>query len=69
MQKQYFLVVRDEIATSKVKTDETLKALDCYYQSPEFLSDRTQESLNAVIEKYQQDFKHFINWTAELVEV
>ena len=69
MLKKYVLVIRDEISTSKPKTDETLKMLDCYYESPIFNAEGTQEDLNAAIEKYQQDFKHFKNWSAELVEV
>ena len=69
MLKKYILVVRDNISTPKPKTDETLKTLDCYYQSSEFTSDGTQEHLNAAIDEHQHNFKHFIDWTAELVEV
>ena len=53
MQKQYILVVRDTISTIKPNTDETLKVLDCYYESPTFYAEGTQEELNATIDKYQ----------------
>lgn len=69
MQKQYILVVRDTIFTSKPNTDETLKVLDCYYKSPVFYAEGTQEDLNSAIYKYQINFENFKNWTAELVEV
>ena len=69
MAKKYILVVRDKIHTNKPNTDGTLKTLDCYYESPVFNAEGTQEDLNAAINKYQQEFKHFINWSAELIEV
>ena len=67
--KKYVLIVRDNISTTSPQTDETLNILDCYYKSPEFLSDGTQDSLNAAIDKYQSNFNHFKKWSAELVEV
>ena len=68
MKKSYILVVRDKISTSKANTDETLKNLNCYYESPVFYAEGTQEDLDAAIDRYQQDFKHFKSWNAELVE-
>lgn len=69
MLKNYTLVVRDEISTNKPITDETLKALDCYFESPVFEAEGTEEELNIAIEKYKQNFEHFKNWSAELVSV
>ena len=69
MTRKYALVVRDEIYTSRPKTDETLKRLDCYYESPVFSANGTEKDLNAAIEKYRSEFARFIDWTAELVEV
>ena len=69
MTKKYVLVVRDKIITPKPNTDETLKRLDCYYQSPEFTLDVNSASVEEIIEKYRHHFSHFRDWSAELVEV
>lgn len=70
MTKKYVLVVRDKIITlTKPNTDETLKRLDCHYQSPEFTLDVNSASAEKVIEKYRHHFSHFRDWNAELVEV
>lgn len=69
MTKQYILIVRNKISTSKPKTDETLKQLNSYYQSPIFTVENNLTALDSAIEKYHEHFKHFIDWNAELVEV
>ena len=70
MTKKYVLVVRDKIITlTKPNTDDTLKRLDCHYQSPEFTLDVNFASIEDVIEKYQHHFSYFLDWSAELVEV
>ena len=69
MLKKYILVARNKICTSKPQTDETLKTLDCYYESPMFYAEVTREDLNNSIDKYRQNFKDFKNWNAELVEL
>lgn len=69
MFKKYVLIVRDNIYTSKPRTDETLKTLNCYYESPMFYAEGTREDLNNAIDKYRQNFKDFKNWNAELVEL
>ena len=69
MIKQYILIVRDKIITPKPNTDETLKQLNCYYQSPVFTAEENLTTIDFAIEKYHEHFKHFIDWSAELVEV
>ena len=69
MQKQYVLVVHDEILTNRPLTDEVLKNLDCYYESPVFFSNETWQSMDKAIDKFYHHFKHFIKWSAKLVEV
>ena len=69
MTKKYVLVVRDKIITFKPKTDETLKFFDCYYQSPAFTLDVNSAPIDYVIDKFQHNFRHFLDWNAELVEV
>jgi hypothetical protein len=68
MKTKYILIVRDEISTNKPITDETLKALDCYFESPVFDAEGTENDLNIAIEKYKRNFEHFKNWSAELVK-
>lgn len=51
MLKNYTLVVCDEISTNKPITDETLKALDCYFESPVFEAEGTEDDFNIAIEK------------------
>lgn len=68
MQK-YMLIVRDKIITPHPCADEDLKRLDCYYESPIFFSDGTIASFQAAIERYYKHFKHFFDWSAELVAV
>lgn len=69
MSRKYILVVRDAISTRKACTDNDLKCLDCYYESPEFLWDGTFASLNALIDRFYENFRHFRSWRAELVAV
>lgn len=68
MLKQYILVVCDEIVTFEHKTNEALKVLDCYYESPVFISDGTWQSIDKAIDIFYDNFKDFINWSAKLVE-
>ena len=67
--KRYILVVRDELYPLRRKTDEGLKMLDCYYQSPIFESDGSLTDLDKKIDYFQPDFSHFIHWTAEIIAV
>ena len=69
MEKKYIIIARDKICTPNPDTDDTLRALDCYYQSPVFLSDGTEKSLEAALDKYQAYFEHFKYPTIEFVEV
>ena len=69
MQKLYILVVRDKISTSEPNKDNTLKNLECYYESPTFISDGTWQSIDKAIDKFYHHFKHFINWTVTSVEI
>ena len=68
MQK-YMLVVRDKIILPRPCTDEDLKCLDCYYESPVFSANGSISSFQDAIERYYTHFKHFFDWTAELVAV
>ena len=69
MLKKYVIVVRDEIITNKPSTDETFRTLDCYYESPIFYAEGTWQSLDKALDQFYHYFKHFISWSAQLVEV
>ena len=69
MQKQYVLVVHDEILTNRPLTDEVLKNLDCYYESPIFYAEGTWQSFDKALDRFYHHFKLFIGWPAELIEV
>ena len=69
MLKKYVLVVRDRIITNKPNTDETLRTLGCYYKSPVFYADGTWQSLDKALNQFHHHFKHFIGWSAEMIEV
>lgn len=64
MKKRYRLIVRDKICTG---TD--LECLNCIYRSPIFLWGGTLDALDAIIDSYQEQFSHFIDWTAIVTEV
>ena len=69
MLKKYVIIVRGKIGTKKPKSDETHQRLNCYYKSPVFLADGTWQSFDKALDSYYHHFKHFIGWSAELVEV
>lgn len=69
MLKKYVLIVRDRIILRKLCTDEALACLDCYYKSPAFLWDGTLSSLDTIIDRFQEHFSHFYDWTADVVDV
>lgn len=69
MLKKYVVVVREKIGTIKPDTDEMLRNLDCYYESPIFYAEGTWQSLDKALDRFYHHFKHFIRWSAELVEV
>ena len=69
MLKKYVLIVRDKITISKPNTYETYKRMDCYYESPMFYADGTLQSFDKAFDYFCHEFKHFIDWSAELIEV
>ena len=68
MQPCYF-IVRDKISLGRPVTDNDLKALDCYYESPVFYWDDSPESLQAILKDLEPTFSHFFDWSSELVVV
>ena len=69
MNQKYIIVVRDRICLFNSATDSTLKAYRCYYKTPVFSWDGTLASADAIIDKYQPQFDHMIDWLATFVPV
>lgn len=69
MNQKYIIVVRDRICLFNSATDSMLKAYRCYYKTPVFSWDGTLASADAIIDKYQPQFDHMIDWTASFVPV
>jgi hypothetical protein len=69
MLKKYVIVVRDKISIGKQNTDEALINLNCYYKSPVFFADGTWQSFDKALDEFYHHFKHFIGWSAEMIEV
>lgn len=67
--KLCFFIVRDKISLGRPVTDNDLRALDCYYESPVFSWDGSLKSLQASLEYFEPKFSHFFDWCAELVVV
>lgn len=69
VKKQYKLIVRNNICIPRPHTDDDLKCLDSFYQSPVFLWDGSFASLDVLINDYQVNFSHFLDWSANVVPV
>lgn len=67
--KLYYFIVRDKISLWRPVTDNDLKALDCYYESPVFSWDGSLKSLQAILKDLEPNFSNFFDWCAELVVV
>ena len=67
IQNQFRLIVRDRICMSRQQTDDDLKTMNCFYESPVFSWDGSLSSLDTIIDVLQKDFNHFIDWTATVV--
>lgn len=68
-QNQFRLIVRDRICIPGQQTVNDLKCLDSFYQSPVFSWDGSLSSLDCIIDGFQKDFSHFVDWTATVVPV
>jgi hypothetical protein len=69
MLKKYIMIVRDEIRMPSPRNDEILETFGCYYKSPVFLADGSLASFDREIDKLYERFRHFLKWTAEIIEV
>ena len=69
MSRKYTLIVRDKICMLSPATDSVLEVYKCYYKSPTFWWDGSLAEINAIIDGHQESFRHFIDWTAEVVPV
>ena len=67
--KECILIVRNNICIPRPHTDNDLKYLDSFYQSPIFLWDSSFTSLDAIINDYQVNFSHFLDWSATVIPV
>jgi hypothetical protein len=68
VKKHYKLIVRNNICIPRPYADN-LKYLDSFYQSPAFLWDGSFASLDVIINDYQVNFSHFLDWSANVVPV
>lgn len=64
---QFCLIVRDRISLPKQQTDDDLKCMNCYYVSPVFSWNGSLSSLDAILDSFQKDFRHFFDWTATVI--
>ena len=60
-------IIRDKIVLGRPCTDDDLKALDCYYESPMFYWDGSTKSLQAILDNLSPHFSRFIDLNIELI--
>ncbi len=65
--KMCHFIIRDKISLGRPCTDDDLKALDCYYESPVFPWDGSSTSLDNIFDNISPHFRHFIDLSAELI--
>ena len=52
--KNYYIIVRSQINMGRPVTDQDLRAMDCYYESPVFQANPNKEIVEIVEEAYMQ---------------
>ncbi len=65
--KQCYFIIRDKISLGRLVTDNDLKALDCYYESPVFSWDGSSKSLHNILNYLETHFSLFIEPHIELI--
>lgn len=65
--KLCYFIVRDKISLGRPVTDNDLKALECYYESPVFSWDGSSKSLHNILDNLESVLNRFVYWEAELV--